>query len=120
MEFWPPNSPDLSPIEELWAILVEKLNHYSFEDIGEMSKKLQWLWNRIPKSLCRHLISSFDKKIELINGNGERANKRTHSSKKSNYSWKNKWNKNNNIERIVYNKKNLDNMKEKKIRFLNR
>ena len=25
-EIWPPNSPDLSPIENMWAILKEKVN----------------------------------------------------------------------------------------------
>ena len=120
LEFWPPNSPDLSPIEELWAILVEKLNKYSFEDIDEMAKKLQWLWNRVPKSLCKNLINSFDKKMELIKEKGERANKRSHSSEKSNYSWKNSWNNNDKLERIIYNKKILEDMKEKKLRFLKR
>ena len=100
--------------------MVEKLNKYSFEDIDEMAKKLQWLWNRVPKSLCKNLINSFDKKMELIKEKGERANKRSHSSKKSNYSWKNSWNDNDKLERIIYNKKILEDIKEKKLRFLKR
>ena len=46
-----------------------------------MTKKLQWIWNRIPKLICRHLIDSFDKKINLIKDTGERANKRVHREK---------------------------------------
>ena len=42
------------------------------------------------KCLCKNLINSFDKKMELIKEKGEQANKRNHSSEKSNYSWKNK------------------------------
>ena len=40
LEFWPPNSPDLSPIEELWAIVEEKLNYYSFNSLDKLKRKL--------------------------------------------------------------------------------
>jgi len=43
LEIWPPNSPDLSPIEELWAIVQDKLNNYSFETLEDMTKKLLWV-----------------------------------------------------------------------------
>ena len=77
LEFWPANQPDLSPIEELWAIVEEKLNCYSFNNLEEMTRKLLWVWNRIPKTICRNLIDSFDKKLELLEEKkGERVNKR--------------------------------------------
>ena len=66
LKFWPPNSPDLSPIEELWAIVEEKLNDYSFNSLEEMTRKLLWVWNRNPKALCKNLIDSFDSKIEIL------------------------------------------------------
>lgn len=118
LEFWPPNSPDLSPIEELWAIVEEKLNAYTFKNVEEMTKKLQWVWNRIPKQICHNLIDSFDKKIELLKQvNGERVNKRNHSKKKKYYTWKNCYDKENEY-RIVYNEKVLENMKQKKLKTL--
>ena len=84
-----------------------------------MSKKLQWIWNIIPKLVCRHLIDSFDKKIDLIKENGERANKRFHREKgKTDFTWKNRWNNNDKIERIVYNQKILSKMKDQKIKAL--
>lgn len=90
----PPNSPDLSPIEELWSIVEEQLNKYNFKNTEEMAQKLQWVWNRIPKTICRNLVNSFDEKIELLGKDGERVNKRKHRGTKSNYTWKNNWNKN--------------------------
>ena len=40
LEFWPPNSLDLSPIEELRAILEEKLNKYQLRTLPELCDKL--------------------------------------------------------------------------------
>ena len=87
LEFWPPNSSYLSPIEELWAIVEEKLNNYFFISLESMTRKFLWIWNRIPKSICRNLIDSFDKKLEFKEKKrGERVNKRKHFPKKSNFS----------------------------------
>ena len=120
LEFWPPNSPDLSPNEELWAIVAEKLNCYTFNSLEEMTKKLLWLWNRIPKSVCKNLIDSFDKKIQLLSErNGERVNIRKHLRKKANYTWRNAYNKDSQFH-IVYNEKVLENMKKNKIKLLNK
>ena len=83
-----------------------------------MVKKLQWIWNRIPKTICRNLLNSFDEKIGLFSKDGERVNKRKHKSIKYNYSWKNNWNNNDNIERIMYNNKILEFMQNKKIKNL--
>lgn len=49
LEFWPANSPDLSPIEELWSIVEDQLNHYSFNNLEDMIKKLQWIWIEFQK-----------------------------------------------------------------------
>ena len=118
LEFWPPNSPDLSPIEELWAIVEEKLNHYSFTSLESMTRKLLWIWNRIPRTICRNLVDSFDKKLELLGKKrGERVNKRKHFPKKSNYSWRNPYLEDNKFN-IVYNEKILENMKKNKIKSL--
>ena len=73
-----------------------------------MTKNLQILWNKIPKSICCHLVDSFDKKIRLIKEKGKRANKRIHNFQTWNFIWKNKWNSNNNIERMVYNEEILN------------
>ena len=85
-----------------------------------MAKKLQWLWNRIPKKICQNLISDFDKKIELIRGAGERANKREHGKNSFCGEWRNRWNTNDFIERIVYNEKVLERMKIDKLKSLKR
>ena len=64
LDLWPADSPDLLPIEELWELLEEKLSKYKFNNLEELSKSLQWLWHRIPKHLCKNLISALDKKMK--------------------------------------------------------
>ena len=116
LESWPANSPDLSPIEELWAIVEEKLSKYKINTLPELSKKLVYIWNRIPKKLCKNLVAAFDKKIEKIKNNGERANKRDgedREKKKVSWEWKNNWNDNDNVERIIYNEVVLEKMQKK-------
>ena len=54
---------------------------------------MQYIWNRIPKTICKNLVRAFDEKINLLGKDGERVNKTKHKTKKSNYSWKNNWNK---------------------------
>ena len=104
----------------MWAIVEEKLNNYSFTSLESMTRKLLWIWNRIPKSICRNLIDSFDKKLELLGKKrGERVNKRKFFPKKSNFSWRNAYLEDNNFN-IVYNEKILENMKKNKIKSLNK
>ena len=82
LDFWPANSPDFSPIEELWAILEEKLSKYKITTLPELSKKLVYLWNRIPKKLCKKLVARFNEKIERVQYDGERANKNIKTEQK--------------------------------------
>lgn len=55
---WPANSPDLSPIENLWAIVtnvVEKENAINIEDF---ERKCVQKWSEIPVDTLIHLIKS--------------------------------------------------------------
>lgn len=45
---------------------MEKLNCYSLNSLEEIANKVLITWNIIPKTFCRNLIDSFDKKIELL------------------------------------------------------
>jgi DDE superfamily endonuclease len=55
---WPPQSPDLNPIEHLWAILKRRLNQYERPPNGmiELWERIEAEWNKIDKDDCLRLI----------------------------------------------------------------
>lgn len=66
--FWPPNSPDLNPIEHLWAYVKRQLGKYPkpAKGIDELWKRIQEVWNAIPASLCQSLIESMPRRIQAV------------------------------------------------------
>ena len=73
---WPPNSPDLSPIENVWAILKEKLSKRKIRNLDDLRENILDIWIKFPTSLCKKLCMQFDEKIKLIREfKGARINK---------------------------------------------
>ena len=55
-----PNSTDIWPIENVWAIIKQDLPQVSFTTIPEMKKQIIKAWQKIDadKELCHNLIAS--------------------------------------------------------------
>ena len=47
---WPPNSPDLNPIETVWAYIKDQLSKYPNDpkDEDKLWERVQDIWNKIP------------------------------------------------------------------------
>jgi hypothetical protein len=56
---WPPHSPDLSPIEMLWAIIKRTLRGRRFASADELFNETVKAWDEIPQSVIDNLCSSF-------------------------------------------------------------
>ena len=56
MELWPPQSPDLNPIEHVWNILEKKL--VEKKNLKELEEKIKEEWLKIPTIKIQNLISS--------------------------------------------------------------
>ena len=66
---WPPNSPDLSPIEMMWAIIKFRINAYKEADRPKTADELKAAiikeWDDISIDVVNKLVSSFKKRLEL-------------------------------------------------------
>ena len=55
---WPPQSPDLNPIENLWRQLKLKISGQNPKNRNELWMMLQEAWYSIPVEVCRKLVDS--------------------------------------------------------------
>ncbi len=72
---WPALSPDLNPIENLWAILVRKVyaGGRQFFNIQDLKAEITRRWKEIPLSTLVSLINSMPKRcIEVAVRNGSK------------------------------------------------
>ena len=63
---WPPNSPDLSPIEMVWAYMKKKqCSLPQPKNKEELISQIQQLWDEIPQESINKLILSFKYRLEM-------------------------------------------------------
>ena len=65
---WPPQSPDLNPIETLWAWLKHRLSDYDAPptSIHSLWERVQDVWNGFTEDECNKLIESMPERIEAV------------------------------------------------------
>ena len=70
---WPSNSPDLNPLENLWAIVKRNVEKCRPKNLSELESFLGEKWDNIPNSLLISLVDSMSRRCnEVIEKNGER------------------------------------------------
>ena len=69
---WPPNSPDLSPIEVLWGILKRYIKIHKPITKRDLLFRIRNAWDMIPFSTINKLVLSFENRINhMLLKNGE-------------------------------------------------
>jgi len=62
---WPPKSPDINIIENLWAYLKNKLKA-SYSNTGELEEDIVNIWENIPSDLIENLYDSIPERIQAV------------------------------------------------------
>ena len=65
---WPPQSPDLNPIEHLWDHLKRQLGSYEEDpkSIHELWEQVEAQWNKITPETCVRLIESMPNRVAAL------------------------------------------------------
>ena len=63
--WWPANSPDLSPIETVWAILKRELSKKKHSSLDELREHTLDIWCKFPVELCKKIVGEFNSKIRI-------------------------------------------------------
>ena len=78
---WPACSPDLNPIENLWAWIKMQVNLRSPKTFGELEKVVNQVWESISIEFLRPYWQSMKKRVVLVNkSKGQRLSTRGYYS----------------------------------------
>lgn len=63
---WPAQSPDLNPIENLWAIVDQRLKHRQCNSQQELFDTIKRRWDQIPLQTLENLVKSMPKRCKDV------------------------------------------------------
>ena len=62
---WPLNSPDLSTIEIIWAIIKQMLILFPPKNMENLKNTIKVIWDSIPKAICQNIINHMKQRWDL-------------------------------------------------------
>jgi len=63
---WPPQSPDLNPIENLWAILDNRINKSGITNKNSYFEAVQLAWENLDPQHLKNLIESIPRRLQKV------------------------------------------------------
>ena len=66
---WPPKSPDMNPIENLFSIIKDHLQKFEFSKKSDLKEKIKEIWYSIETDICNHLVDSMPDRIDELERN---------------------------------------------------
>lgn len=110
---WPPNSPDLSCIEQVWSILERRIKKYNINNLNELYNALQKEWYSLDDDLLNRLIASTPGRFKLcLKENGHPIGHKLYQLKKSNSDNFYEENEINNSDNYIINQNSTENSTE--------
>jgi uncharacterized coiled-coil protein SlyX len=63
---FPPYSPDLNPIENLWTDLARRVEPFQCSSMEELQDVVAEQWKKTPKKYLRELVRSMPKRCQAV------------------------------------------------------
>ena len=63
---WPPQSPDLNPIENLWSILDQQVDKGDVTNKLKLFSALEDAWNKIDDHYLQNLVESMPRRLQAV------------------------------------------------------
>jgi hypothetical protein len=63
---WPPNSPDLNPIEALWGAIKRRLKWEGIKTADEAIRRIRQIWNDFDQESIDRLVLSFPNRVKMV------------------------------------------------------
>ena len=64
---WPARSPDLKPIENVWAYMDQRMSKYQITSITHLKECLHDEWLKVTLQMCEKLIYSMKTRVRACN-----------------------------------------------------
>ena len=66
LEGWLSGSPDLNPIENLWAIVTQRITELNPETIEDLEQIILEVWDSVETDLIHRLIDSMRNRLQVV------------------------------------------------------
>jgi len=69
---WPPNSPDLNWMDNVWAIMKERLEERPPATLDALRKRIKKIWKELDQKDVQSMVKGMKKRLQgVVKGNGE-------------------------------------------------
>jgi len=66
---WPPNSPDLNPVDyKIWSVMQEKVYKRRVKDMSELRERIVAAWNELDQSVIDTAVSQWRTRLRACVG----------------------------------------------------
>jgi len=63
---WPPNSPDLSPVDyKIWGLLQERVYKTSIKDVDELRCRIAEEWDKLDQHIIDKALADWQKRLSV-------------------------------------------------------